>query len=162
MEPELLTRRHLSMETAERLAQTALEISHSMNRNTVVAVCDESGFLKAFRRPDGSNRGCVDFAILKARTAVLFNASTHTHWEYWEGQLQTQIGMASLAGITVEGGGVPVRANGELVGGIGVSGAQHWKEDVEIAAKAFAALGFDAPTEGYQAPQPKQISSVRK
>ena len=155
MKPNLLTRKTLSMELAERLADEAVKASRAIDRNTVVAVCDESGILKAFRRPDFTNLGCVDFAILKARTAVKFNTPTHMHWEYWEGQPGTQIGMSALDDVTVEGGGVPVRLDGELVGGIGVSGAQHWQEDVDIATEAFKVLGFDLPSNSYDAPRPK-------
>jgi uncharacterized protein GlcG (DUF336 family) len=154
MKPQLIARDVLSMELAEALSVEAVRASREIGRNTVIAVCDESGILKAFKRPDGTNLGCVDFAILKARTAVKFNTPTHAHWKYWEGQPQTQIGMASLEGVTVEGGGVPIRVGGTLVGGMGVSGAQHWTEDVDIAARAFERLGFDPPTDDYTAPKP--------
>lgn len=155
MQPDLILRPVLSQDLAERLAEAAMKASRAMGRNTVIAVCDEGGVLKAFRRPDYTNLGCVDFAILKASTAVKFNTATHLHWEYWEGQQMTQIGMASLDGVTVEGGGVPVHYRGELVGGLGVSGAQHWKEDVDIAAIALKEIGFDAPVETYVAPRPR-------
>ena len=154
MKPQPLTRKTLSMSLAEALADACVEASNAMGRNTVVALCDESGVLKAFRRPDRTNLGCVDFAILKARTAAKFNTPTHVHWQYWEGQPMTQIGMASLADATIEGGGVPIRSDGELIGGIGVSGAQHWKEDVDIIAIAFKQFGIDPPTDSYDAPQP--------
>ena len=155
MKPNLLTRKTLSMELAEKLVDEAVKASRAIDRNTVIAVCDESGILKAFRRPDFTNLGCVDFAILKARTAVKFNTPTHMHWEYWEGQPGTQIGMSALDDVTVEGGGVPIRLDGELVGGIGVSGAQHWQEDVDIATEAFKVLGFDLPSNSYDAPRPR-------
>jgi uncharacterized protein GlcG (DUF336 family) len=155
MKPKLLTRKILSMEIAERLADEAVKASRAIDRNTVVAICDESGILKAFRRPDFTNLGCVNFAMLKARTAVKFNTPTHLHWEYWEGQPGTQVGMSALDDVTVEGGGVPIHLDGELVGGIGVSGAQHFQEDVDIAAEAFKVLGFDPPDLTYAAPKPR-------
>lgn len=154
MKPQPLARKTLSMALAEALADACVKASTAMGRNTVVALCDESGILKAFRRPDRTNLGCVDFAILKARTAAKFNTPTHVHWKYWEGQPMTQIGMASLADVTIEGGGVPIRFDGELIGGIGVSGAQHWQEDVDIIAIAFRQFGIDPPTDSYDAPTP--------
>ena len=45
--------------------------------------------------------------------------------------------MVAMEGVTVEGGGVPIRIDGELIGGIGVSGAAHWQEDVDIIAVVF-------------------------
>jgi uncharacterized protein GlcG (DUF336 family) len=150
MNPQPLTRRKISMELAEALADEAVRASLAMNRNTVVAVCDEGAVLKAFRRPDFSNLGCVDLAIVKARSAVKFNTATHV----WEGPVGTQIALSALDGVTVEGGGVPIRINGELIGGIGVSGAQHWQEDVDIIAVAFKKLGIDPPSNSYEAPRP--------
>ena len=48
--------------------------------------------------------------------------------------------------------GVPVRLNGELIGGIGVSGARNWREDVEVIAKAFKKFGLD-PIDATPAPK---------
>ena len=50
--PDLLTRKTLGMAVAEMLVEEAVKASRAIDRNTVVAVCDESGILKAFRRPD--------------------------------------------------------------------------------------------------------------
>ena len=142
MKPNLLTRKTLSMELAERLADEAVKASRAIDRNTVVAVCDESGILKAFRRPDFTNLGCVDFAILKARTAVKFNTPTHMHWEYWEGQPGTQIGMSALDDVTVEGGGVHGCA----------AGGREWNFDCQIGACRKGGRGCGAkrgaPLEG--------------
>jgi uncharacterized protein GlcG (DUF336 family) len=43
------------------------------------------------------------------------------------------------ARLVVFGGGYPIKIDGQLVGGIGVSGG-HWKEDMQCAEAALAAL----------------------
>jgi uncharacterized protein GlcG (DUF336 family) len=157
MNPQPLTRRALSMELAETLADESVRASNAINRNTVVAVCDDGGVLKAFRRPDYSNMGCVDLAILKARSAVKFNTATHA----WDAPVGTLMSMVAMEGVTVEGGGVPIRIDGELIGGIGVSGAAHWQEDVDIIAVVFKKFGIDPPEDTYQAPRPVKKSADR-
>jgi uncharacterized protein GlcG (DUF336 family) len=144
----------LTMELAEALAEETLRLAWEMGLNTVSAVVDEGGALKAFRRPDRSNLGCVDFAILKARCAVHFNTATHAHYPAWSHQPETVAALAALPGFTVEGGGVPIRLNGELIGGIGVSGARNWREDVEVIAKAFKKFGLDPIAESAATPAP--------
>ena len=144
--------RKMTMELAEALAAETLRLAQGMGLNTISAVVDEGGALKAFRRPDRSNLGCVDFAILKARCAVNFNTATHAHYPMWSHQPETVAALAGMAGFTIEGGGVPVRLNGELIGGIGVSGARNWREDVEVIAKAFKKFGLD-PIDATPAPK---------
>ena len=145
----------MTMELAEALAEETLHVAWDMGLNTVSAVVDGGGTLKAFRRPDGSNLGCVDFAILKARCAVNFNTATHVHYPSFSHQPETVAALASMPGFTIEGGGVPILLNGELIGGIGVSGARNWREDVEVIAKTFKKFGLDPIAEAYVAPAPK-------
>jgi uncharacterized protein GlcG (DUF336 family) len=61
--------------------------------------------------------------------------------------------MASLDGVTIEAGEVPIHVDGKLVSGIGVSGAQHWDGGCHITARAFERLGFDPLTDTYVAPK---------
>ena len=133
----------MTMELAEALAAETLRLAQGMGLNTVSAVVDEGGTLKACRRPDRSNLGCVEFAILKARCAVNFNTATHTHYSTWSHQPETVAALAAMQGFTIEGGGMPGRLNAELIGGIGVSGARNWREDVQVIAEAFELFGLD-------------------
>lgn len=161
--PAVGRRPMLSMDLAEALASDALARSRAMGRNTVVAVCDDGGTLKAFRRPDRSNLGCVDLALTKARSAVRFNTATHAFWPAFASQPDTQMGMAALPGFTVEGGGAPIRLRGQMIGGIGVSGAQNWQEDVDIIAAVFVAFGLDPVGAAYVAPKaPSRGASARR
>lgn len=142
----------LTMELAEAMAAAALAYSWSIGRNTVTAICDDAGILKAFRRPDGSNLGCIEFAQTKARAGVRFNTATRVHWGQWEHQPETQIALALLPDFTVEEGGAPIRVNGAVIGGIGVSGAQNRGEDVAIIAHVLKKFGLDPVEEMDLAP----------
>ncbi|MBM3516399.1 MAG: heme-binding protein [Alphaproteobacteria bacterium] len=152
----------LTMELAEAMAAEALAYSWSIGRNTVTAICDDAGLLKAFRRPDGSNIGCVDFAQLKARAALRFNTSTHVHWGQWKHQPETQVALALLPDVTVEEGGAPIRSRGAVIGGIGVSGAQNRGEDVAIIAHVLKKFGLDPVEEMYVAPPAKAVAGRKR
>jgi uncharacterized protein GlcG (DUF336 family) len=54
-------------------------------------------------------------------------------------------GIPRIPGLTVLGGGVPIRAAGLLIGGVGVSGS-HYTEDEEVARAGVAALGHGDTT----------------
>jgi uncharacterized protein GlcG (DUF336 family) len=99
--------------------QKAAEIDTLMN----IAVVDVGGNLKAFVRMDGAWLGSIDISIRKARTARYFDMNT--------GDLgaSTQSGGSlynievSNGGLITFPGGIPLKLNGEVVGGIGVSGS---------------------------------------
>lgn len=99
--------------------QKAAEIDTLMN----IAVVDTGGNLKAFARMDGAWLGSIDISIRKARTARFFDMNTGDI-----GALSQPGGPlynieVSNTGLITFPGGIPLKLNGEVVGGIGVSGS---------------------------------------
>ena len=99
--------------------QKAAEIDTLMN----IAVVDAGGNLKAFARMDGAWLGSIDISIRKARTARYFDMNTGDI-----GALSQPGGPlynieVSNTGLITFPGGIPLTLNGEVVGGIGVSGS---------------------------------------
>ena len=99
--------------------QKAAEIDTLMN----IAVVDAGGNLKAFARMDGAWLGSIDISIRKARTARFFDMNTGDL-----GALSQPGGPlynieVSNGGLITFPGGIPLKLNGEIVGGIGVSGS---------------------------------------
>ena len=99
--------------------QKAAEIDTLMN----IAVVDAGGNLKAFARMDGAWLGSIDISIRKARTARYFDMNTGDI-----GALSQPGGPlynieVSNTGLITFPGGIPLKLNGEIVGGIGVSGS---------------------------------------
>ncbi|TQK17634.1 uncharacterized protein GlcG (DUF336 family) [Microbacterium sp. SLBN-154] len=115
------------------------------SRGVRLAACvvDRGGNLVAVRRADGSQIGGVTLAIDKAYTAVAFGAPT-ARWAESSVPGGTDWGMAgSLGGRAVMiAGGVPLYAAGELIGGLGVSGAPSSIDDA-CARESVAALGLE-------------------
>nr|WP_308113419.1 heme-binding protein [Alicyclobacillus tolerans] len=67
---------------AEKMIYAAVAKAEEIGVPMVIAVVDESGVLKAFRRMDGTALLSVDIAQNKAWTAVSFGISTDGWYEF--------------------------------------------------------------------------------
>lgn len=128
---QLAERKILTLSQAKKL-MAAAEAEAVRNRFVMcIAVVDEAGNLLAFERMDEAELACVRLAEEKARTAVLFKRPTK--------QLDDQISGARSAavamGFTPVEGGVPLTANGKVVGAIGASGGTS-AQDQQVATAA--------------------------
>jgi uncharacterized protein GlcG (DUF336 family) len=105
-----------------------------------IAVVDESGILRAFRRMDGAALVTVSSSQDKAFTAVGFGIPSHAWYPMIKDDPALLHGVpSSIERVVIFGGGIPIRVDGELVGGIGVGGGSHG-QDREIAEAGLAAL----------------------
>ncbi|WP_088308717.1 GlcG/HbpS family heme-binding protein [Novosphingobium sp. B 225] len=134
-----LTKCTISAEAAQLLLDAAAAKAAEMGKPMVIAVTDEAGVLKAFRRMDGAPQLSVDIAINKAYTSIAFGMPTHAWHEFIKDDDPLRLGIVKTDRLIVFGGGFPVKADGEVIGGIGVSGG-HWTEDMDIAQAALDAL----------------------
>lgn len=122
----------ITAELAERVIKAAAAKALEINVPMVIAVVDESGVLKSFLRMDGAKLLSVDIAQNKAYTAVSFGISTDAWYEFIKDDPPLNTGIVHTPRLVVFGGGYPITINGEVVGGIGVSGG-HYSQDMECA-----------------------------
>lgn len=123
---------------ANSLIENALLRARELDANVCVAVVDDSAFLSAFARMDGSFKGAVDVAIGKARTSALFPMPTDQFGEAVRSAKLTGIELSS-GGLMCFAGGLPVFVDGQHLGAIGISGGTS-EQDADIAAFAVDAL----------------------
>ena len=93
----------------------------------------------------GSSLGSVDIALGKAGTAVRLASSTRGITEYIhgkDGEPGNSSGVAYLPNIVTLVGGLPIKVNNQLVGGIGISGASGDKDEA-CAQAALDSLKSD-------------------
>lgn len=95
-----------------------------------IAVVDEGGSLIALERLDNTFPASANISIGKARTAALFRRPTKAFEDIINKGRTT---MVTLSDFTPLQGGLPLMIEGEVVGGIGVSGAASAQQDEEIA-----------------------------
>ena len=133
---ELATKKVLTLEAAQHIAQAARAEAKKNGWNMVICVVDDGGHLIYLERMDGTQLGSVRVAQDKARTAVLFKRPSKALEEAVTGGRTV---MMMLAGVTPVEGGIPIIARGQLIGAIGVSGATS-PEDGLVAAAGLSAL----------------------
>ena len=135
-----LTITSVSAEAAEALIAAAAARAVENGKLMVIAVVDAAGNLKAFRRMDGSPSLSVDIAINKAWTAASYGFPTHG----WGAFLAGDEGVRQIAHtprLITFGGGYPIMIDGQLAGGLGISGG-HYSEDMDVAESALKSLGL--------------------
>lgn len=131
------TKRILSCEETKNILAAAEQHAQQNGWNVAIAIVDDGGHLLAFSRGNQTAAMTVNVAIAKANAAAIGRRETK-QFEDMINQGRT----AFLSAPTIQGmleGGVPVMMDGQIVGGIGVSGvaSQH---DAEIAKAGCAAL----------------------
>ena len=133
-----------SLQTGAALtaAQAAFTRCQKDGYTVAVAVVDRSGHALALMRDPLAGAHTVPAAIGKASTAVSFRLDT-TELARETQPARPQSGIRELPGVVALGGGMPIRAKGALVGGIGVSGAPGGDAD-DVCAKAGIAAISDA------------------
>ncbi len=103
----------------------------------VIAVVDDGGNLVALERLDGTFTAGANISVGKAKTAVMFKRPT----KFFEDVIKNgRTSMVALPDFTPLQGGVPIMVDGQIIGGVGVSGAASAAQDEELAIAGSAAL----------------------
>ena len=138
-------KKSLTLDGAERVITAAkTEAAKVKAPGGVIAVVDAGGNLMALERLDGTFAAGANISIGKARTAVLFQKPTKVFEDIIN---KGRTAMAALPDsfFTPLQGGIPVVLDGQIIGGVGVSGASSAAQDEELAiAGAQAAKTFGA------------------
>jgi uncharacterized protein GlcG (DUF336 family) len=127
----------LTLEGATTLADAAEAEARRRGWTVAIAVVNPQAGLIHFRCMDGTQPGSQQVAIEKARTAANFKRPTKA---LEDALIAGRTGLLSMPGIITLEGGVPVTAEGQIVGAIGISGMQSAQDGV-IAAAALEAFG---------------------
>jgi glc operon protein GlcG len=123
------TKLALTIDDAKRAAAAAIAKADANQWQIVLAIVDDGANLLYFERMDGAKLGSVKTAVEKARTAVLFGRPTKALEDIVGGGRNA---MLKLPDATPIQGGLPIVHQGQVVGGIGISGVQS-AQDEEIA-----------------------------
>jgi uncharacterized protein GlcG (DUF336 family) len=116
----------ISLEDARRAGLAALDEARKNHWTMAVAVVDTSGNLVFYEKMDNTQLGSAEVAIDKARSATLYKRPTKAMQDALAaGGVGLRI--LSLKGAEPVEGGIPLLADGKIIGAIGVSGdaAEH-------------------------------------
>lgn len=128
----------ISLEAAKAAMAAAEAEAKKNNWPVAIAIVDSSAKLVMFSKLDNTQHGSVDIAIGKATTAVNLRRPTKA---LQDGIAQGGVNLRLLAvpGVMPLEGGVPIVADGKIIGGIGVSGVPS-SQDAEVAMAGLKAL----------------------
>ncbi len=127
----------MTLEGARAVIAAAVAKARSADAGGAIAVVDDGGNLIAFERLDGTFPAGAPVSIGKARTAAMFKKPTRVFEEAIKNGRTALVGVSEMTPLQ---GGVPIMFDGEVVGGIGVSGAHSQAEDELIAMAGAAAI----------------------
>src|SRR6201997_3506784 len=128
---QVIEKKSLNLDGAKKAIAAAVDYAKKTKApGGVIAIVDEGGNLMALERLDGTFAMGATISIGKARTAVLFKKPTRFFEELIN---KGRTAMTAVDGFTPLIGGIPIIIEGQVVGGIGVSGAASANQDEELA-----------------------------
>ncbi len=142
-EPSLYSFKSLSVELASKAAWAAVNDCRKKGYSVAVAVVDRGGNLQTFIRDRFAGPHTTETAIRKAWTANSFRQSTADLADFLlKGNIPNQV--QHNPGALLVGGGVLIRHQGAIIGGIGVSGAPPGKSEKDSIDGDCANAGVSA------------------
>ena len=123
----------LTLDGAKKVIAAAVAYARKNNApGGVIAVVDDGGNLMALERLDGTFAAGATISIGKARTAVLFKRPTKAFEDIVKNGRTAMVALPDSFFTPLQGG-VPIVVGGQIVGGVGVSGASSAQQDEELA-----------------------------
>jgi len=129
----LADKKTLTLAAAKRIAAAAEKVAAKNGWVMFIAIVDDGGNLMYLERMDDAQLGSLDVSIQKARSALLFKRPTKV---MEDAVTAGRIVVMTLPNALPVEGGLPLLADGKIVGAIGVSGATAPEDG--IVAKAGA------------------------
>ena len=135
------TRPTLSRAQARRLVDAAVREAEAISVAATIVTVDESGVLKEMCRMDGAPLVSVQTALSKAYAAAAIGMPPDDFYAAIESDGAAVASFATRPGLALIGGGMPVMADTQVAGAIGVAGAMTAAEDRRIAEVAVSRAG---------------------
>ena len=133
--------RMLPLGLATEAAEAARAACEQQGYRVSVAVVDRAGLVKALIRSDGAGPASLDSASRKAYTSASLRRATLELAEMVAGNpAVAELGDLNER-ILILGGGLPIKAGEEVIGGIGVGGAPGADKDQVCAQAGIDKLG---------------------
>ncbi len=131
---QVIEKKTLTLDGAKRVIEAAKAEAKRLNApGGVIAVVDDGGHLMALERLDNTFAAGAQISIGKARTAALFKRPTKAFEDIIKNGRTAMVALPD-AFFTPLQGGLPITVGGQIVGGVGVSGAASAQQDEELAS----------------------------
>jgi glc operon protein GlcG len=125
----------LTLADAKRIAAAAEGEARRNEWRVAIAVVDDGGHLLYLQRSHDTQFGSVETAIAKAHAAVAFQRPTKASED---AVLSGRLIHLALPGVIPAEGGVPLLRDGQIIGGLGISGVRSFQDGLIAQAGADA------------------------
>lgn len=130
----------ITQEVAMAALQAGILKAKELDQRSSLSIVDVGGHLIGFVRVDDAAFGTIEIATNKAYTAAALRQPSDTWMSLSQpGQGLYGIERSCARPFVIFGGGLPVTVNGNVIGGVGVSGGPE-EADVAIASAMVAVL----------------------
>ena len=133
---DLPSKKYLNMAAIKTMVAASEAKAKELNVGVTICIVDESGNLLFLEKGDGASLNTLQFAQKKARHAAAFGAPSR---EGAEAVKNGHVEDMAFPNFFPNQGGLPIRVDGQLLGGIAASGAKS-EIDEQIAQAGIDAL----------------------
>ena len=135
--------KRLSLDTALKIGKATIEKCRKEGVQITVTVVDRGGHPQVVLRDTLAMDVSIPISRKKAYTAMEFNSPTSAMEERFKGAY----GVPKIDELLMSAGGIPINVAGNIMGGIGVSGAPSGLTDEACAKAGLAAVQEDLEME---------------
>jgi glc operon protein GlcG len=132
---DLTTRKHLNLATIKTMVAAAEAEAKRLNVEVTICIVDESGNLLFLERADGASINTIQFAQKKARHSAFYQSPSKDGADALK---KGNLDVLAFPDFFPNQGGLPIKVDGQTIGGIAASGA---KSEID---EAIAQAGLDA------------------
>lgn len=142
-QPMTVNIKRLSLDTALRIGNAAIAQCRKQGVQVTVTVIDRGGDAQVVLRDTLAMDISIPISRKKAYTAMEFNAPTSALQDRFQGAYN----VPKIDELLIAAGGIPINIAGNIMGGIGVSGAPSGLTDEACAKAGLAAVQDDLEME---------------
>ena len=142
-QPLTVNIKRLSLDTALRIGTAAIDKCRKEGVSVTVTVIDRGGDAQVVLRDTLAMDVSIPISMKKAYTAMEFNSPTAAMDDRFKGAYN----VPKIDELIISAGGIPINIAGNIMGGIGVSGAPSGLTDEACAKAGLAAVADDLEME---------------
>jgi glc operon protein GlcG len=133
---DLPSRKYLNLAAIKTMVAASEAKAKELNVEVTICIVDESGNLLFLEKEDGASVNTLEFAQKKARHAAAYGSPSREGAEYMKNGHTEALAFPNFF---PNQGGLPIKVDGQLLGGIAASGAKS-EIDEQIAQAGIDAL----------------------
>ena len=131
---DIIQQRNIGLGVANEIAKMSIDACRKAGFNVSAVVVDKHGNLRSAMRDDLAAKYTIEIAQRKANMALMSGIPSG---RFRDARKDIQQELNHINGLIVMQGGLPIRATGEMIGAVGVSGAPGGEKDEACAVIAI-------------------------